>query len=398
MDSSEASGDGPLDGVRVLSLATFVAGNVCALLLTELGADVVKVEARDRPEALRSYHSVDHGELLEPAGTPITALFAGLTRGMRSVSIDAALESGRDVLRRLAAGADVVIENQGPAKLHAWGCSFVELRAANPRLVMLSISGYGATGPYAGHRAYASNINNFLGLTDAWANDGTHFDVVAGIHGASAVLAGLRAVGDGGRAVALDLAQTEAGATFMAPLYLDYLANGREGHARPNEVPGARFSGVIECAGDDAWLAVELEDDRDWTTACACLADGRDIATVDEMQRILGAWAGDLTPMQAALTLQRAGLAAAPVQNSEDLWRDPQLRSRGSFCEVDHPDVGRFEYPNSPSRLTMTRSRADRRAPRLGEHTTAVLSEWLGYDDRCIADLHSSGAVWDPAL
>ena len=193
MGSSNAESTSLLQGVRVLSFGSFVAGNVCALMLAELGADVVKVESRDRPEALRSYDAPHQQKVYEPSGIRTTALYAGLTRSVRSVCLEMTTSTGRDTFRFLAAHADVVIENLAPGQMESWGCSFAELHMSNPRLVMLSISGYGKTGPLADFKAYASNINNYLGLTAAWALDGTHFDFVAGIHGASAVVAAVAA-------------------------------------------------------------------------------------------------------------------------------------------------------------------------------------------------------------
>jgi crotonobetainyl-CoA:carnitine CoA-transferase CaiB-like acyl-CoA transferase len=404
MASSSSVSPSLLHGVRVLSFGAFVAGNICALMLGELGADVVKVEARDRPEALRSYDSPDQAEVFEPSGIRTTALFAGLTRSMRSVCIDMSGESGRNVFRGLAEQADVVVENLGPGTMEKWGCSFAELKARNPQLVMLSISGYGRSGPLANFRAYASNINNYLGLTAAWAPDGIHFDFVAGIHGAAAVVAALARVDQGAPGVLVDLAQTEAGAGIMAPLYLDVLANGNPWNAAPNEVPGSLFSAAIKCRGTDEWVAIELEDARDWDVMCEFLGrvdlkihDGAVTAERGQsLRQAIDGWAGTLTPFQAAHKLQAVGVAAGPVQNSEDLWRDIQFRSRASFVELYHPDVGTVEYPGSPARLSGTPGRVTCRGPRLGEHTGSVLREWLGKEVGEVASLMKSGAVWQP--
>jgi benzylsuccinate CoA-transferase BbsF subunit len=393
-----------LRDVRVLSFGSFVAGNICSLMLAELGADVVKIESRAQPEALRSYDVPGHPEVFEPSGVRTTALFAGMTRGVRSACIDMATESGREALRRLVSQAHVVVENLGPGTLASWGCSFDELRAHNPGLVMLSISGYGATGPLAAYRAYASNVNNFLGLTAVWALDGIHFDFVAGTHGACAVVAALAEADRGGSGVFIDLAETETGAAIMPGLYLDYLANGREWRAGPNEVPGSLLSAVVRCLGDDAWLAVELEDASDWERLCSFLerpdllvgAEGPALEQARWLREAMATWAGTVTPFQAAHTLQGLGLAAGPVQNGEDQWRDAQLRSRGAFVDVAHPDLGVLEYPDAP--VCPGRGHVDPRAggPRLGEHTVQVFREWLGCGDSDIDQLRAHAAIWTP--
>ncbi len=390
-----------LHGVRVLSFGTVVAGNVCPLVLAELGADVVKIESRDRPEALRTFDAPNQEELFEPSGIRTTALFAGLTRSMRSISVDMATPEGRDTFRSLAGRANVVIENMGPGKMEAWGCSFDELLAHNPTLVMISISGYGRSGPLSNFRAYASNINNYVGLTSAWALDGTHFDFVAGIHGASAVVAALAEVDRGAPGVFIDLAQTESGAAIMAPLYLDFLANGREWNAAPNEVPGALLSGVFPCGGSDAWVAIELEDAGDWETMCGQLdrpdlelGDREHFALVETLRDAIGAWVRFLTPFQVTHKLQKVGLAAAPVQDSEDLWRDAQHRSRSAYVDVWHPDIGSVEYPGAPDRLSQTPGRVVRRGSRMGEHTREVLVEWLDLNKTDLGRLEAGGAIW----
>jgi benzylsuccinate CoA-transferase BbsF subunit len=404
MVSSSSEVTDLLAGVRILSFGTFVAGNICPLLLAELGADVVKIESKDRPEALRSYDFPGQPEFFEPSGMRTSAVFAGLTRSTRSICLDMGRSEGRDTFRSLVARADVVVENLGPGTMESWGCSFAALQRLNPRLVMLSMSGYGRTGPLATYRAYASNISNYLGLTSAWAPDGTHFDFVAGIHGASAVVAGLAQVDLGAAGVLIDMAQTEAGASVMAPLYLDFLANGREWSGQPNEVPGSLFSGVMRCQGTDAWVAVEIEDASDWDTICGYLerddlkAPGAPVSA--ERRADLGAaiadWAGTVTPFQAAHRLQHMGLAAGPVQSGEDLWRDAQHRSRGSFVEMRHPDMGVIEYPDATDRLSLTPGRVLRRGPRLGEHSGTVLGEWLDLPESAIAELERLGAVWQP--
>jgi crotonobetainyl-CoA:carnitine CoA-transferase CaiB-like acyl-CoA transferase len=404
MASSRADPRQLLHGVRVLSFGSFVAGNICSLMLAELGADVVKIESHDHPEALRSYDAPDRPPAFEPSGVRTTALFAGMTRGLRSACIDMAGEDGRVTFRRLAEAAHVVVENLGPGTLASWGCSFDELRSRNPGLVMLSISGYGGTGPLAAYRAYASNVNNFLGLTSVWALDGIHFDFVAGTHGACAVVAALAEADRGGPGVFIDLAEAETGAAIMPDLYLDYLAHGREWSAGPNEVPGSLLSAVLECLGADAWVAVELEDAGDWERMCSFLErpdllPGAAEPTPEHRRslcEVMETWAATVTPLQATHTLQGLGLAAGPVQNGEDLWRDAQLRSRGALVDVAHPDLGVLEYPDAP--VDAGRGRAGPRTggPRLGEHTADVLREWSGCSDADIDGLRARAAIWVP--
>jgi crotonobetainyl-CoA:carnitine CoA-transferase CaiB-like acyl-CoA transferase len=393
--------DRPLADLRVLTFGAFVAGNTAALILAELGMDVVKIESRVRPEALRNTYFLDHPDTREPSGVPTTALYGGLARSVRSVSIELASPGGPEVFRRLAAAADVVVENFRPGVLDRFGCGYDDLRDLNPRLSMLSISGYGRTGRRSSYAAYATNISNHVGLSSAWGHThGYHFDYVAGYHGALGVLAALRRADATGTGVHLDLAQVEAGATVMMPILVEHLATGAEYQRRDNVVPGSMLSAVVACAGADRWLAVEAVDGADWERLCGVLelratADPS-AADVEAARTALGEWAAARTPYQAAHLLQRAGVAAAPVQDASDLARDPQLRARQFIVEIDHPDLGRIEYPGAVERTVQPSGGVKGPVPRLGEHTRQVLAEWAGIGNPEVAALAERGAIWLP--
>ncbi|MCU1501146.1 MAG: hypothetical protein JWM12_500 [Ilumatobacteraceae bacterium] len=393
---------GHVGDVRVLTFGAFVAGNTAALLLAELGMDVVKIESHIRPEALRNRYFLDHPDVREPSGVPTTALYGGLARSVRSAAVELSAAGGPEVLLRLAANADVVIENFRPHVLEKFGCGFADLHAANPRLTLLSISGYGRTGPRAHYAAYAPNISNHVGLTSAWGHShGYHFDYVAGYHGALGVMAALAATERTGRGVHLDLAQVEAGATVMAPVLIDHLATGAPYVRRDNTVPGSLLSAVVACAGHDRWLAVDIVDDADLIRLCNAIghvvAPGPiDVGRADAVGSALAAWAAERTPYQAAHVLQHAGVAAAPVQNAEDLSRDPQLRARGFVIELDHRDLGRIEYPGAVERAVRPGAGVKGPVPRLGEHTVEVLQEWADFDAEEVARLAASGSIWIP--
>jgi crotonobetainyl-CoA:carnitine CoA-transferase CaiB-like acyl-CoA transferase len=394
--------DRPLADVRVLTFGAFVAGNTAALILAELGMDVVKIESHARPEALRNTYFLDHPDTREPSGVSTTALYGGLARSVRSVAIELAAPGGPEVFRQLAATADVVVENFRSHVLNRFGCGFEDLRAVNPRLSMLSISGYGRTGRRATYAAYATNISNHVGLTSAWGHThGYHFDYVAGYHGALGVLAALRQTETTGVGVHLDLAQVEAGSSVMMPILVDGLATSGTYERRDNVVAGSVFSAVVACAGADRWLAVEAVDLADWERLCGVLAlrqvstDPSD-ADLDAARGSLNAWAAERTPFQAAHLLQRAGVPAAPVQDASDLARDPQLRARGFIVEIDHRDLGRIEYPGAVERTVRPSGGVKGAVPRLGEHTREVLAEWAGIGELEADALAERGAIWLP--
>jgi formyl-CoA transferase len=159
---------GALADVRVISLGSFVAGNTFAMTLAELGADVVKLESRTRPDPVRARFTAEQAEVREPSGAETTTLFAGLSRSVRDMSVDMKAPGATELFLRLAGAADVIFENFGPRVLGSWGLTWERLRQVNPGLVLVSLSGYGRTGPRASYLAYGGNISSYTGLTYLW--------------------------------------------------------------------------------------------------------------------------------------------------------------------------------------------------------------------------------------
>jgi crotonobetainyl-CoA:carnitine CoA-transferase CaiB-like acyl-CoA transferase len=339
---------------------------------------------------------------IEPSGVLNNPMNATLTRGCRGLALDMEVPEGRALFRRLVPLADVVSENFGIKVMRRWDASYEHLRELNPRLVMVSQSGYGRTGTRASYLAYASNISNFTGLTTLWANSGLLSDYTTGLHASLAAVAGLRHSARTGRGVYIDTAQIEVMAALLAPALLDPLVNGRDAGPRGNDVPGSLLSGAFRCLGEDRWVAVELEDLDDWHALCGVLGrvdlDATSEAEASERRNALEAglatWTAGLSPHTAARRLQRAGLAAGAVQDGDDIVRDPQLRQRGFPVELPQPDLGVIEYPGSPHRMTKTPGRIERGGPRLGEHTDEVLEDWLGLEEHELAALEEAGAIF----
>ena len=265
--------------------------------------------------------------------------------------------------------------------MQRWGLGYEQIAAANPRIVMLSLTGFGHSGPRSHYLAYGATVCSFVGLTDAWQYpSGVHFDYLSQAHGVFGVLAALAARDRTGRGTHVDLAEVETAAAVMGPMMLDYVVNGRRSVVPGNQVPGALLSEVVRCRGDDNWLAVEAEDAADRRTLARVV--GRDdlasTEDADALAAALAAWAAERTAQQAMRVLQRAGLAAGAVQDGEDVVRDPQHRERHFLLEMDHPDLGVAEYAAPPHRLAKTPPAVRRPTPRLGAHTVEVLGEWLG--------------------
>ncbi len=396
--------DRPLEGFRVLSLGAYVAGNVCAQILAGVGADVVKVENPNRPESLRGGGYNDGAHLAqEPSGFTNTPLNAYLSRGMKNVGLNLFSEKGQQTLKDLAANCDVIIENFGGTVMAEWGATFDELRKLNPKLIMVSMSGYGRTGPRGSSKAYASNIASHTGLSEAWWNSGTFTDYAAAVHAALAVLAARIQVASSGGAVYVDAAQTEIFAAMAARIYLDPLVNGAESAVQESPAEGALLTRLVRCEGDDRWAIVEIEDIDQWNAACAVVGrqdlerDPSSSAGSDagELAEAIDEWARRRTPRSVGHVMARAGVPAASVANGEEVYDDPQLRSRSFFEDVHHPDLGHLVLPAPPQRLSETPGAFLAAPARLGEHSSEILGGWAGLSSSEIDDLIATGAVFD---
>ncbi len=393
-----------LEGVRVVSFGAFVAGSTVARLLAEMGADVIKVEPRARPEVLRTPEYAIGDPVVEPSGVPNTVMYATLNRGVRSLSIDLALPGARPVFHRLVAASDIVVENFGGPVLERWGCSYDELLQDNSSLVMVSLSGYGRTGPRAGYLGYASTMCSFVGLTAAWGySHGTLTDYLTAATGAVAAVVSLSQARASGKPVHLDISQIDAMAPILAGLYAEPLRSGEDLPWPPNRATGSWLSGVFPGQGQDAWLALDVEDADDWNTLCRFL-DRPDLMADEpkragelepELRDTVAAWAARLRPHTAMHVLQKAGLAAAPVQNNEDIWRDPQRLGRGFGEVVRQPDLGPVTYPTSAQHWTRTPGALHYPPPRLGQHTNEILQQWINLSDQELQALAVTGAIFD---
>jgi len=373
-NDSLAAASPSLAGLRVISFGTAIAGNVSATTLAEMGADVLKIESPGRPDPLRTGPFGGQPRVYEPSGVETNVMFSAYSRSCRSVALDMKDPGDRATFMRVVADADVLLDNFAGATMAGWGLTHEALAAHNPRLVMITVSGYGRTGPRAHYMAYGSNINSFMGITRIWAPHGTQFDYTAVAHVLFAIFAALAARDRTGEGAYVDIAQVEAGGAMMAPLYLPALNFDDDSDPTPNSPPGSVLAAVVRCAGEDQWLAVELEDEADAEAAARLLG----LEGTAGLREALAAWAERRTAEQAMRLLQGAGLAAAAVRDVDDAFHDPQLWGRGGVVTLEHPILGRCHYPAPFQRASKTPIRIRRPSAALGQHTDEVLREWVG--------------------
>jgi len=392
-------------------------------MLADHGADVIKLDRPDTPV---------------PADGP-GGVLGNLNRGKRSIVLDLNTADGIDVARRLLAHADVVVDNFSPRVLPNWGLDWPALHALNPRLVAVSMSGFGHSGPQRDHVSFGPTLQALTGFTSLMRHPGgaaagwgfSYSDMAAGLHAALAALFALRHRERSGRGQWIDLSQFETLATLVGPILLDILTHGGEatpetdasggGTAwaalradgglgnRSQERPAAPH-GVYRCADDppgrERWCALAVFDEDEWLRFCAALGhplwtcDARFASPVSRVRhrRLLdahvGAWTRRRGAEATAHLLQNAGVAAGIVADAADLCRgDPQLQARGYWVRVRAPDGREVTLDGTPFTLSNMPARLDRAAPLPGEHTDAVLRGVLKMEHTTIAALRRSGAI-----
>jgi benzylsuccinate CoA-transferase BbsF subunit len=389
-----------LAGVRVVELTTAYAGPYAGKLLADLGADVVRIESAGRLDIMRGYPPY-----LEPAGVERSGSFASINRNKRSVTLDLKTPGGREAAARLVAAADALIENYTPRVLASLGLDPADLRARYPRLVICRMPGFGTAGPHRDYRSYGPTLEGQAGLAALTGYAGeaplrmgcSYPDMVGGVTAAFAVLAALRARAASRRGAIVEVPQQRAAAALTGAATAEWSlggrAAGRLGNAHRWFVP----HGVYRCAGADRWAAISVRDEA----AFAALARLAGLPAMDlaarqaargEIDAALERWTSAQDAGAVTARLRAAGVEATAVRSAMDVARDPHVEARGFVEPIEHPSHGRRPYAGPPWRIEGAPVEPHRPAPRLGEHTEAVLAE-LGYSPDAIAELARSGAL-----
>ncbi len=396
-------------GIHVLEFTGFAAGPIMGKHLGDHGADVIRVESATRPDGFRAHYPPFKDNVV---GLNRSGSYALVNSNKCSVSLNLRHPKAVGLAKKMAAWADIVIENFTPGTMKKLGLDYQALREAHPDIIMLSTCNQGQTGPHAQHPGFGSHLTSLSGFTNLIGYPdrppvilyGPYIDFIGGGYGLVALLAALDYRRRTGKGMYIDLAQYEAGVQFIGPLILDFELNGRVAQRMGNRSPNATPHGVYPCRGEDRWCAISVHGDEEWTRLKMVLGEpdwadsrfdtllGRK-ANEDELDERLAEWTRDFTPWEVMGRLQAAGVHSSAVNNPADLLCDPQLQHRHAWWELDHPEIGPHHYEAAPFVLSETPAHLDKSAPCIGDYTEHFYREILGITQEEYDELVKEGTI-----
>lgn len=404
----------PLAGLRVCDLTWIIAGPTCTRVLADFGAEVIRVEHQQAVDAIRLGRPiVGDGPNLNNSG-----FFNYFNRNKKSILLNVRHPEGFEVLKRLIAASDVVVENFSSRVMESWGLGYEELRAIRPDIIYCSLSGFGHGGRDRDYTTWGPTAQALSGLTMMSGLPGkppagwgySYMDHTAGYLAATAVMMALYHRNRSGEGQHIDLSQVEAGIVLAGTAILDYSVNGRswrrEGMPPGNRAwePAVAPHNTYPCAGEDRWIAIAVMDDGEWTALVEAMGSpewaaeerfatnaGR-LANQDELDERIGLWTTELTDYEAMQILQAVGVRAGVCQHASDkLERDPQLAARGWWHRLPHGELGESVFDGVVPVLSRTPGSLRSASPLLGEHTREVMVDVLGMSEKEYAGYEAAG-------
>jgi glutaryl-CoA transferase len=395
--------NGPLDGIRVLDLTRVLAGPYCTMFLGDLGAEIVKVEQPGVGDDTRGW------------GPPFvggeSAYFLCVNRNKKSITIDLKLDDGTALVRRLAEKADVLIENFLPGTMERFGLGEESLRAANPKLIYASLTGFGADGPmcdFPGYDLIVQAWGGLMSITGAPDGEPTKvgvaiIDLVAGLMLGKSIAAALFAREKLGMGQRIDTSLLEAEVACLINAGSNYLVAGkvpgRWGNAHPTIVPYQSFQTA------DSYLVIGVASEGIWRRFCQAIGktemadDARFAKNADRVENraVLIAMLTEMFRSRDNETwlkiLNAAEVPCAPIQTIDQVFAAPQVRHRDMLVEVEHPTAGSLRMAGIPVKFSATPASVRLPPPLLGQHTNEVLSSWLGINNDEIAVLKGKKVI-----
>ncbi|MDH3463895.1 MAG: CoA transferase [Acidimicrobiia bacterium] len=399
----------PLDGIRVIGVEQYMSAPYCTMLLADAGAEVIKIErpgVGDPRRSIPPFAEADNGER-------VAGGFIAYNRNKKSMTLNLGSERGRHIFRDLVAESDVVVENLRPGSMAKLGLDYSALSAANPGLIYAGISGFGRMegyeGPYGDRPAFdivaeaMSGIMNLVGYDDkppSWTIYGLA-DIYTGMCTAFGVMQALFMRSRSGRGQFVDSAMFDSMISLNERMVMLYSVTGQE-PAR-GELRHLYPRGAFECI--DGYLAVNVPDSLIWARLCEAIGredliedprctDGNARASNRKfVDSVLEGWLSDKTRSEAGDILNSHGVPVGPVYTAGDVFQDPQVAARKMLIPIDDPVVGEYQFARSPVLLSSAPEPKTSPAPSLGEHTSSVLTEVLGYSEADLEHMVEEGVI-----
>jgi benzylsuccinate CoA-transferase BbsF subunit len=395
----------PLEGIRVADFCWAWAGPYGALQLAHLGAEVIRIESNTRMCPSRQIPPWAENE----RGINRAGYFNQYNQGKRSVTLNLKKPEGIALAKQLVTKSDIAIENFAAGVMDKMGLGYEVLRGLKPDIIMISLSGYGASGPEKGYVSYGPPQVALSGMSSLTGYQGgppmqagfSYGDPNGGVHGTFAVMCALLHRAKTGEGQYIDLSQREACAMLLPEALMEYTMNGTQPPRLGNRDPYMAPHGVFCCRGEDRWVSLAVRNDEEWQRMCAVMgrvelaADPRFAVLAarkeneDTLEEIITAWTQERSADEVTRSLQQAGIAAYPSLDGKDMLANPQVTARGLFVELEHPEVGKRRHLGIPWKMSRTPCEVHRPAPCLGQDTDYVLDDILGLSREDISSLRA---------
>ena len=415
MNQSLNEQNGPLLGYRVLDFGWVLAGAVPGMVLADMGAEVFKVETRQRMDYMRLGRPII-GDEPDPEQNP---MFHNVNRSKRSITLNTTRPEAVALARRLAAECDVVIENFSPGVMQRLGLDYDTLSRDNSRLVMASITSNGQTGPLRDLRAYAPSIGALSGLDSTMGYEpaeGEHgrplglkhayADLCGALHAIFAIVSALHQREQTGQGQYIDVSMLRATVATMGVGLMEHELTGRIPGPRGNYDPVMAPYGNYPCQGEDQWVSIAVRTEEEWRGLVDAMGNPewtRETAFASRYDRLshrreldlrISEWTCERTAWEATELLQAHAVAAFPVLDAEGRLFDPHFRERGLYTDIEHPALGSEPVFNLMWQLSRNPPRIQRHAPLLGEHNREVFCGLLGLDETEVSRLEDEQVIW----
>ena len=415
MNSHDTENNGSLSGYRVLDFGWVLAGALPGMVLADMGAEVIKVETRQRLDYMRMGRPIV-GDQPDPEQNP---MFHNVNRGKLSVTLNISEPDAVELVKRLVEKCDVVIENFSPGVMDRLGLGYDTLSAVKPDIIMASISSTGQDGPLRDLRAYAPSIGALSGLDSTMGYEGggplglkhAFGDICGALHAVFAIASSLYHRNRTGEGQYIDVSMLRATVVTQGIGVMEHALTGRALQPRGNYDPTMVPYGNYPCARgpdgyDDKWISIAVASQDEWHGLVSAMANPgwaqddrfhsqyRRQRHRRELDALLSQWTANHDPDALTDLLQHHGVAAAPVLSAEERLFHPHFMERGLYSDIDHPALGAEPIFNLMWRLSKTPSAVRRHAPLMGEHNHQVLCSTLGLSETELAELEERRVVY----